>query len=202
MIVTGSAAPLSSPSKSADPLVVEGLRFAVEATPLGVVAGAGTARGLQSLVLLDTDADAQVWGERLGALPALAGHPLIGWVGDVAWSISVGHDLNDLTDERVRAIPLDLVGTPFQHAVWTRLRALDAGQTTTYSALAAELGRGKGSSQAVAGACAANPVAIVVPCHRVVGAGGEMRGYRWGVERKRALLAREQPPELDLFGDR
>ncbi len=131
--------------------------------------------------------------------PALAGHPLLDWVGDVAWALSVDYELSDLADEKLRAVPLDIQGTPFQLDVWERLRALAWGETTTYGALAARMGREVGASQAVAGACAANPVAVVVPCHRVVGASGEMRGYRWGVARKRQLLAREQAPVPDLF---
>jgi AraC family transcriptional regulator of adaptative response/methylated-DNA-[protein]-cysteine methyltransferase len=200
MTIHGSLVHNSPPFQNAGPSDrSEGLRFAVEATPIGVVAGAGTEAGLRTLVLLDSDAEAQAWGASLSALPALAGHDLLGWVGDVAWALSVDFELSDLADEKLRAIPLDLDGTPFQRDVWNRLRALAWGETTTYGALAAQMNREVGASQAVAGACAANPVAVVVPCHRVVGASGEMRGYRWGVERKRQLLAREQPPARDLF---
>ncbi len=166
---------------------------------MGVVAGSGSHAGLSALALLDSDIEAQAWGASLGALPTVAGHPLLGWVGDVAWALSVDYELRDLADEKLRAIPLEVGGTPFQREVWKRLRMLAWGETTTYGALAVSLGREVGASQAVAGACAANPVAVVVPCHRVVGASGEMRGYRWGVERKRRLLERERPPVPDLF---
>jgi AraC family transcriptional regulator of adaptative response/methylated-DNA-[protein]-cysteine methyltransferase len=183
--------------RNADPHA-EGLRFCAEATPIGVVAGAGTPDGLRALALLGTDAEAVSWGEAQEALPALAGHPLIGWVGSVAWAVSAPPELGDLSDEKLRAVPIDLSGTPFQLALWEHLRALRWGETTTYGALAAALGQPQGA-QAAAQACAANPVAVVVPCHRVVGADGSLTGYRWGLGRKRALLAREAP-QADLFG--
>jgi AraC family transcriptional regulator, regulatory protein of adaptative response / methylated-DNA-[protein]-cysteine methyltransferase len=87
-------------------------------------------------------------------------------------------------------VPLDMRGTPFQREVWQALRAIPVGSTTTYADLAASLDR-PGSARAVGAACGANPLAIIVPCHRVVARDGSLTGYRWGVERKRALLHRE-----------
>lgn len=87
-------------------------------------------------------------------------------------------------------LALDLRGTAFQLRVWQALRAIPRGETRSYSELARELGVPK-SARAVARACAMNRVALVVPCHRVVGASGALTGYRWGVERKRQLLAAE-----------
>ena len=81
-------------------------------------------------------------------------------------------------------------GTAFQQRVWQALREIPAGETTTYSRLAQRIGAPK-SVRAVAGACAANPLAVAIPCHRVVRSDGALSGYRWGVERKRALLERE-----------
>jgi AraC family transcriptional regulator of adaptative response/methylated-DNA-[protein]-cysteine methyltransferase len=86
--------------------------------------------------------------------------------------------------------PMDAAGTPFQRAVWSALRLVPPGSTTTYSRLAAGIGR-PAAVRAVASACAANPLAVVVPCHRVVRSDGSLSGYRWGVERKRWLLLRE-----------
>ena len=86
---------------------------------------------------------------------------------------------------------LDIAATPFQALVWRTLVAIPAGQTVTYGELARAIGRPR-AVRAVGGACAANPVALVVPCHRVVGKGGELTGYRWGVKRKEALLAAER----------
>jgi O-6-methylguanine DNA methyltransferase len=82
------------------------------------------------------------------------------------------------------------VGTPFQHAVWQALRAIPAGERRTYGQIAATLGNPRGA-RAVASACAANPAALVIPCHRVVSGDGRAGGYRWGTERKQALLANE-----------
>ncbi|TPM34268.1 methylated-DNA--[protein]-cysteine S-methyltransferase [Mesorhizobium sp. B2-3-4] len=81
-------------------------------------------------------------------------------------------------------------GTPFQQRVWEALRTIPCGATVTYTALARRLGMPDGA-RAVATACAANAIALGIPCHRVLRADGSLSGYRWGVERKRALLARE-----------
>ncbi|MBZ9807344.1 MULTISPECIES: methylated-DNA--[protein]-cysteine S-methyltransferase [unclassified Mesorhizobium] len=88
-------------------------------------------------------------------------------------------------------LPLDIShGTPFQQRVWEMLRAIPCGATITYTALAQRLGQSNGA-RAVATACAANAIALGIPCHRVVRADGTPSGYRWGTERKRALLDRE-----------
>lgn len=88
-------------------------------------------------------------------------------------------------------LPLAPAGTAFQHQVWQALRAIPPGSTASYGTIAAAIGH-PGSSRAVAGACAANPLAVVVPCHRVVRSDGSLSGYRWGVDRKRRLLDRER----------
>jgi AraC family transcriptional regulator of adaptative response/methylated-DNA-[protein]-cysteine methyltransferase len=87
-------------------------------------------------------------------------------------------------------LPLDAHGTPFQHRVWQALRETDAGSTASYAQIAARIGAPK-SARAVARACAANPLAVAIPCHRVVRGDGALSGYRWGVRRKRLLLQRE-----------
>jgi AraC family transcriptional regulator of adaptative response/methylated-DNA-[protein]-cysteine methyltransferase len=87
-------------------------------------------------------------------------------------------------------LPLDVRGTAFQHRVWKALQAIPAGATSTYTEVARRIGKPK-AVRAVAGACAANPVAIAIPCHRVVRSDGDLAGYYWGVERKRELLRRE-----------
>ena len=86
---------------------------------------------------------------------------------------------------------IELEGTPFQRRVWEALRQIPPGETQTYAQVAARLGQPRGA-RAVAAACAANPLAMLVPCHRVVRKDGDLGGYRWGLERKRALLARER----------
>jgi AraC family transcriptional regulator, regulatory protein of adaptative response / methylated-DNA-[protein]-cysteine methyltransferase len=87
-------------------------------------------------------------------------------------------------------VPLDLHGTPFQQRVWQALREIPAASTASYSEIAARIGAPH-AAYLVAEACAANPVAVAVPCHRVVRKDGSLAGYRWGFKRKRALLARE-----------
>ena len=87
-------------------------------------------------------------------------------------------------------LPLDLRGTPFQRRVWEKLRAIPLGRTVTYLELARWVGP-LTSARAVASACAANPIALAVPCHRVVRSNGDLANYRWGVERKRELIRKE-----------
>jgi AraC family transcriptional regulator, regulatory protein of adaptative response / methylated-DNA-[protein]-cysteine methyltransferase len=109
------------------------------------------------------------------------------------------HGLSDLL-EKVKyaieqqgfdpAIPLDLRGTPYQLEVWSMLCAIPPGETTNYGALAAKLGTR--DAREVTEAIACNPIAVLVPCHRVIKKDGSISGYRWGVRRKREPLAREQ----------
>jgi methylated-DNA-[protein]-cysteine S-methyltransferase len=88
-------------------------------------------------------------------------------------------------------LPLRLGGTAWEQRVWAELRAIPYGETTTYGALAARLGA-PGAARAVGSANGRNPVSIVVPCHRVIGAGGALTGYAWGVARKAGLLDLER----------
>jgi AraC family transcriptional regulator, regulatory protein of adaptative response / methylated-DNA-[protein]-cysteine methyltransferase len=97
------------------------------------------------------------------------------------------------------ALLLDIGGTAFQKRVWKALREIPAGQTATYKELALKLGA---TSQEIGEACAANTLAVVIPCHRVIRSDGGLAGYRWGVNRKRLLLQREQevfPDPQSLF---
>jgi AraC family transcriptional regulator of adaptative response/methylated-DNA-[protein]-cysteine methyltransferase len=87
-------------------------------------------------------------------------------------------------------LPLDVRGTAFQQRVWQALREIPAGSTVSYREVAERIGA-PGAVRAVAHACAANRLAVAIPCHRVVRSDGGLAGYRWGVERKRALLRRE-----------
>ena len=87
-------------------------------------------------------------------------------------------------------LPLVMRGTPFQRRVWEKLRAIPVGRTVTYTDVAYWVGP-LTSARAVAGTCASNPLALAVPCHRVVRSNGDLGGYRWGVERKREMIRRE-----------
>ncbi len=95
-------------------------------------------------------------------------------------------------------LPVDVRGTAFQQRVWQELRRIPRGETRSYGEVAAAVGA-PGGARAVGQACGSNPVAIVVPCHRVVGAGGGLGGYAWGLDAKRSLLEREGAagPERD-----
>ncbi len=112
-----------------------------------------------------------------GANPACAQHiePLVGSMD---------------TGARPTSVSLDLRGTAFQQRVWRCLLGIPSGRTASYTDIALRVGSPR-AVRAVAQACGANPVAVVVPCHRVVGKNGLLTGYRWGVDRKRALLERE-----------
>jgi AraC family transcriptional regulator, regulatory protein of adaptative response / methylated-DNA-[protein]-cysteine methyltransferase len=98
-------------------------------------------------------------------------------------------DFVDKPSEGLR-FALDMRGTPFQRRVWETLRTVPAGTTATYSELARWVGS-PASARALAGACAANPIALAIPCHRVVRSNGDLAGYRWGIERKRELIRKE-----------
>ena len=114
---------------------------------------------------------------------------LKGCSSDVEGKVEAGRRLFDETDDQFD-LPLDVRGTAFQHRVWQALRDIPAGTTATYSEIAKRIGMSK-AMRAVAAACAANKIAVAIPCHRVVRNDGSLSGYRWGVERKRALIARE-----------
>ncbi|WP_454732562.1 MULTISPECIES: methylated-DNA--[protein]-cysteine S-methyltransferase [Cupriavidus] len=102
-------------------------------------------------------------------------------------------ELDDYFAERLRAftVPLALGGSAFQHAVWQALCAIPFGETVSYGGLAAELGLPPTHARAVGGAVGRNPLSVIVPCHRVLGAGGGLTGYAGGTDRKRALLRLE-----------
>jgi methylated-DNA-[protein]-cysteine S-methyltransferase/AraC family transcriptional regulator of adaptative response/methylated-DNA-[protein]-cysteine methyltransferase len=108
---------------------------------------------------------------------------------------SVQEELRKVTrfvdgDESSLDLAFDPRGTEFQRKVWDRLRDIPAGTTMTYGQLAERIGKPR-AVRAVASACAANPIAIAIPCHRVVRSNGDLAGYAWGIDRKRALLERE-----------
>lgn len=93
-------------------------------------------------------------------------------------------------------LPLDLEATDFQRRVWQALQEIPYGSTRTYGEIAAVLGYPKSAARAVGHACATNPVSLVIPCHRVVRNDGGLGGYRWGLDRKRALLVQERSASL------
>jgi AraC family transcriptional regulator of adaptative response/methylated-DNA-[protein]-cysteine methyltransferase len=171
------------------PAAAGAVHFVVVPSSLGHLLVARGERGVAA-VLLGDDPDALAADVRRrlpGATPGVADdqalHALADRVRDAVERGTPGTDL-----------PLDLRGTAFQQAVWQALREIPAGSTATYTDIAHRIGR-PASVRAVAQACAANAVAVIVPCHRVVRRDGGLSGYRWGVERKRLLLAREAAGE-------
>ena len=139
------------------------IRFAVGECSLGAILVAASDRGICAILIGGDAAFEQLVARVVGFVEAP----------------EIGLDL-----------PLDVRGTAFQQRVWQALRAIPAGATMSYSEVARAIGAPK-ATRAVAGACASNPIAVAIPCHRVVRNDGGLSGYRWGVERKRALLGRE-----------
>ena len=160
------------------------MHFAVGACSLGAILVAATARGVCAILLGD-DPKALVRDlqDRFPKAQLIGGDQdfehLVARVVGFVEAPAVGLDL-----------PLDVRGTAFQQRVWQALRAIPPGATASYTDIAERLGT-PGAVRAVAQACASNMLAVAIPCHRVVRKDGALAGYRWGVERKRALLERE-----------
>jgi AraC family transcriptional regulator, regulatory protein of adaptative response / methylated-DNA-[protein]-cysteine methyltransferase len=162
----------------------EELRFAVGQSSLGAILVASSARGVAA-VLIGADPD-QLARDLQDRFPNAR---LIG--GDANYEVLVARVVGLVEHPAVGLdLPLDVRGTAFQERVWRALRKIPPGKTATYSQIARRIGAPK-STRAVAGACAANRLAIVIPCHRVVRNDGSLSGYAWGVERKRSLIERE-----------
>lgn len=160
------------------------IRYGIGRSSLGLVLAAASERGICSIMLGDDDEALVADLER--RFPN-------------ARMIAADADFQATVDAVVAmveepagglALPLDIRGTAFQRRVWQALQAIPVGETRSYAGLAEAIGSPR-AARAVAAACAANKLAVVVPCHRIVAADGSTGGYRWGVERKRALLDKE-----------
>ena len=160
------------------------IRFAVGRTDIGWVLVAGTGRGLCAIALGESR---EALIDTLKARFA-GGEPREGDTETVRWLSRVTEWI--LSPRRGLDLPLDIRGTAFQRRVWRELRRIPAARTASYGEVARRIGK-PGSARAVARACASNPLALAVPCHRVIRCDGELGGYGGGVERKRALLERE-----------
>jgi len=162
----------------------ETIRYGIGQSSLGPVLAAETDRGLCAILL----------GEGQPALQRIFPHARIVPAGpDFAQRLQAVLALIEAPAPGCH-LPLDLQGTAFQRRVWQALRAIPAGATCTYSNLARRMGAAR-AVRAVASACAANPLAVAIPCHRAVRKSGALAGYRWGLARKRALLAAESAPK-------
>jgi AraC family transcriptional regulator of adaptative response/methylated-DNA-[protein]-cysteine methyltransferase len=164
--------------------VDEEIRFAVGQCSLGAILVASSAKGVVSILLGD---DPQSLLRNLQDRFRRA--RLIG--GDTAYESLVARVIGLIEAPQLGLeLPLDVRGTAFQQRVWLALADIPSGQTASYADIARELGM-PNAVRAVASACGANHLAVAIPCHRVVRTDGSLSGYRWGVERKRALLERE-----------
>ena len=162
----------------------EVVRFAVGQCSLGAILVASSEKGVASILIGDNpDALVRDLQDRF------RNARLIG--GDSDYELLVARVVGLIEAPRLGLdLPLDVRGTAFQQRVWQALRDIPAGRTATYTDIARKIGSPK-SVRAVAGACAANNIAVAIPCHRVVRNDGSLSGYRWGVERKRVLIDRE-----------
>ncbi|MGB8534897.1 MAG: bifunctional DNA-binding transcriptional regulator/O6-methylguanine-DNA methyltransferase Ada [Acidobacteriaceae bacterium] len=173
-----------SPTRFRDRGLHETIRFATARCELGVLLVAATERGVCSVMLGDrADTLEKLLRQQFCAAQILP--------DKTGMADQVKAVLGAMTDHPAAAdIPLDVRATAFQSRVWQALREIPRGETRSYAQLAEAIGQPT-AVRAVARACATNPVAIAVPCHRVIGKDGSLTGYRWGVERKKMLLSME-----------
>jgi AraC family transcriptional regulator, regulatory protein of adaptative response / methylated-DNA-[protein]-cysteine methyltransferase len=164
------------------------IRFAIGQCSLGAILVAATERGVCAILLGD-DPEALAHDlERKFPRARLVG-------ADAGFEQLVAQVVGLVEQPRLGSeLPLDIRGTAFQQRVWKALRRIPAGKTASYRDIARRIGAPR-AVRAVAQACAANALAVAIPCHRVVRTDGDLSGYRWGVERKRALLDREAARE-------
>jgi AraC family transcriptional regulator of adaptative response/methylated-DNA-[protein]-cysteine methyltransferase len=161
------------------------IRFAIGECELGSLLVATSLRGVCAILLGD---DPEVLIRNLQDTFPRAN--LIG--GDEHFEQLVAQVVGFIEDPAIGLnLPLDIRGTAFQQRVWQALRQIPAGSTVSYTEIAKRIGAPK-AVRAVAQACGANSLAVAIPCHRVVKNDGSLSGYRWGVERKRALLQKEE----------
>lgn len=174
-----------TPDKYRRGAIASVIRYACAESPLGRMLIAATERGICSIQFGESDGELIEGLKREFPFASRKQDDggLQAWVGGVLSKMS-GRELNP-------ELPLDIRATAFQRRVWTYLQSIPFGVTQSYGDVAKAVGRPT-ASRAVARACATNPVAIAIPCHRVVREDGNISGYRWGVERKKTLLEMEQ----------
>jgi AraC family transcriptional regulator, regulatory protein of adaptative response / methylated-DNA-[protein]-cysteine methyltransferase len=162
----------------------EHVEFAIVASPLGRLLVAATVKGVCAVALGDSDTrlEADLRAEYPRATVASGPPRFQAWIAAIVGTLAPG-----TPDVR---LPLDVRATAFQRVVWRELQRIPRGETRSYQEIARRIGR-PSAARAVARACATNPVALVVPCHRVVRADGRPGGYRWGAGRKQRLLDAE-----------
>jgi AraC family transcriptional regulator of adaptative response/methylated-DNA-[protein]-cysteine methyltransferase len=169
------------------------IHYSIVSSPLGRLLVGATNRGISALYLGESDdrLETALRKEYPRAEIRQDRNSLEGWIEKIL--------LHLRGQEPHLNLPTDVQATAFQRRVWEELRRIPYGTTRTYSEVARAIGR-PSAIRAVARACATNPVSVVVPCHRVVREDGNLAGYRWGLERKRALLERESASLGDKRG--
>jgi AraC family transcriptional regulator of adaptative response/methylated-DNA-[protein]-cysteine methyltransferase len=174
-----------TPDKYRRGAIAASIRYACADSPLGRMLIAATDRGVCSIQFARSDGELLEGLKREFpfAVRKLDDGGLQAWIEAVLAKMT-GRELN-------AALPLDIRATAFQRRVWTYLQSIPFGATQSYKQVAEGIGQ-PSASRAVARACATNPVAVAIPCHRVVREDGNISGYRWGADRKKALLAIEQ----------
>ena len=161
------------------------IRYALADCPLGSMLAAETERGVCAVLFADGSAAAV--DELAARFPDAAAIRDDGRLADTVAGLLALFD-----GASAGGMRLDARGTPFQARVWGALQAIPRGETRAYAQLAADIGAPARAARAVGAACAANPVALAIPCHRAVRADGGLGGYRWGLDRKERLLAIER----------
>ena len=160
------------------------IRFAIGESSLGSILVAQSARGICAILLGDTPEPLIEELENTFPNAELIGN-------DVDFAATVARVVGFVEAPNIGLkLPLDIRGTAFQQRVWAALREIPSGATASYAEIAAHIGAPR-AARAVAQACSANRLAVAIPCHRVIRRDGNVSGYRWGIDRKRALLARE-----------
>jgi len=163
------------------------ISYTIVSCPLGRLLVAGTTLGICSVCIGDSDTSIEraLAEEYPAARIERDDQALSKWVGQISKYFTGQETKID--------VPLDVQATAFQWQVWAEIKSIPYGGTMSYSGIASALGKPQ-AARAVARACATNPVALIVPCHRVVGEDGKLHGYRWGMNRKRQLLRLERDP--------
>lgn len=176
-----------TPEKYRRGAVAAVVRYTIANSPLGRMLIAATDKGICSIQFADNDSQLQQG--------LIREFPFATRRRDDASMAECRVNLTRLMEGREAhpSLPLDIRATAFQRRVWEALQRIPRGETRSYSTVAKKIGMPK-ATRAVARACATNPVAVAIPCHRVIREGGELGGYRWGIERKEQLLALEKQP--------
>lgn len=175
-----------SPDKYRRGSIATTIRYSCTDSPLGRMLVAATAKGICAIQFADSDEELEhgLKHEFPFAIRRRDDDAIQQWTQELLRHLS-GQKLNP-------ALPLDIQATAFQRRVWTYLQSIPFGETRSYSDVAKDIGQPT-AARAVARACATNRIAVVIPCHRVVRESGDLAGYRWGIQRKKALLELESP---------